>query len=136
MTNTPRDLARTTLAVLFIVGLIAASFWIMRPFLFALIWATMIVVATWPLMLRAQAWLWQRRWIAVAVMTTALLLVVVNYAPNQSQCYARLPFPDLAGRTVQFKDLMSPASYERHGDDLLRGASISTCRPGAFMSSR
>ena len=77
MTNTPLDLTRMTLAVIFIVGLIAASFWIMRPFLFAFIWATMIVVATWPLMLRAQAWLWQRRWLAVVVMTTALLLVFV-----------------------------------------------------------
>jgi glycosidase len=47
------------------------------------------------------------------------LLVVVNYAPNWSQCFARLPFPDLTGRTVEFKDLMSPASYDRDGDDLL-----------------
>ena len=28
------------------------------------------------------------------------LLVTVNYAGNQSQCYVRLPFPDLAGRSV------------------------------------
>lgn len=34
------EVARTTLAVLSIGGLIAASFWIMRPFLVALIWAT------------------------------------------------------------------------------------------------
>ena len=25
------------------------------------------------------------------------LLVAVNYAPNQSQCYVRLPFADLGG---------------------------------------
>jgi glycosidase len=47
------------------------------------------------------------------------LLVTVNYAATQSQCYVPLPFPDLAGRTVRFKDLMTPASYERHGDELL-----------------
>jgi hypothetical protein len=46
------------------------------------------------------------------------LLVTVNYAATQSQCYVPLPFPDLAGRTVRFKDLMTPASYERDGDDL------------------
>ena len=43
-----RDLTQTTLAVLFIGILIAASFWVMRPFLSAVIWATMVVVATWP----------------------------------------------------------------------------------------
>ncbi len=47
------------------------------------------------------------------------LLVTVNYAANQSQCYVRLPFPHLAGRRGRFKDLMSAASYERHGDELL-----------------
>ena len=75
--NPPGDLARTTLAVLFIVGLSAASLWILRPFLLALIWAAMIVVATWPLMLRVQARLWQRRLPAVLVMTIALLLVFI-----------------------------------------------------------
>jgi alpha amylase-like protein len=47
------------------------------------------------------------------------LLVTVNYAATQSQCYVPLPFSDLAGRTVRFKDLMTPASYERNGDELL-----------------
>ena len=47
-----RDLTRTVLAILIIGGLIVASFWILRPFLAAIIWATMIVVSTWP-MLRA-----------------------------------------------------------------------------------
>jgi len=73
----PRDLTRTTLAVLFIVGLIGTSFWILRPFLAAAVWATMIVVATWPLMLRVQGWLGNRRALAVSVMTGVLLLVYV-----------------------------------------------------------
>jgi len=47
------------------------------------------------------------------------LLVTVNYAATQSQCYVRLPFPDLAASTVQFKDLMGPAYYQRDGNDLL-----------------
>jgi hypothetical protein len=47
------------------------------------------------------------------------LLIAVNYAGNQGQCYVRLPFPDLAGRALRFKDLMGPARYDRHGDDLL-----------------
>jgi hypothetical protein len=47
------------------------------------------------------------------------LLVVANYAGNQSQCYVRLPFPDLAGRPVRLEDLMSPARYDREGSDLV-----------------
>jgi hypothetical protein len=46
-------------------------------------------------------------------------LITVNYAGTQGQCYVRLPFPDLAGRTVRLKDLMGPASYDRDGDDLV-----------------
>jgi predicted PurR-regulated permease PerM len=71
------DLPRTTLGVLFIVALIASTFWILRPFLGAIIWASMIVVATWPVMRQLQAWLWGSRNLAVAAMTSAWLLVVV-----------------------------------------------------------
>src|SRR5205809_7707842 len=71
------DLTRTTLAVLFVAGLIGACFWILRPFLPAVIWATTLVVATWPLMMQVQRRLWNIRGLAVAVMTLALLLVFV-----------------------------------------------------------
>jgi predicted PurR-regulated permease PerM len=72
------DLVRTILAVLFVAGLLATSFWILWPFLPATIWATTLVVATWPLMLRVQRRLGHRRWLAVAVMTLALLLVFIG----------------------------------------------------------
>ncbi|MDP1924357.1 MAG: AI-2E family transporter YdiK [Thiobacillus sp.] len=77
MLTTQRDLTQTTLAVLFIGLLIAVSFWIVWPFLSALIWATMVVVATWPLMLQVQARLGGSRMLAVAVMTLSLLLVLL-----------------------------------------------------------
>ena len=71
------DLTRTVLAILCIVGLIAASFSVVRPFLGALVWAATLVIATWPLMLRLQAALGGRRGLAVTLMTVALLLIVV-----------------------------------------------------------
>ena len=46
------------------------------------------------------------------------LVVAVNYAGNQGQCYVRLPFTDLAGSTLRFSDLMSDARYDRDGNDL------------------
>ncbi len=78
-TNPPigKDLTRTTLGVLWIGIMIVANFWVLRPFLPSLLWAVMIVAATWPLMLGVQARLWGKRGLAVAVMTLALLLVLV-----------------------------------------------------------
>ena len=69
----PWDLARIMFAVVGIGGLIAASFLVLQPFLPAVIWATMIVVATWPTMRMVQARLWGRRSLAVLVMTLVLL---------------------------------------------------------------
>jgi predicted PurR-regulated permease PerM len=78
MTELPRgDLTRIVLAVLFIGGLLAASLWILRPFLGALIWAIMIVVPTWHAMLALQRFLGGRRWLAVTVMSFILLLVLI-----------------------------------------------------------
>jgi predicted PurR-regulated permease PerM len=71
------DIARTAFQLLALGVLIASSFWIIRPFLLALAWATMIAVATWPLLLHAQAWLGGRRSLATASMTIALLLILV-----------------------------------------------------------
>ena len=71
------DVTRILLAVVSIGGLIAATFWVLRPFLPSLIWATMIVVATWPEMRAVQKRLWGRRGLAVAVMTVAMLVIVV-----------------------------------------------------------
>jgi len=69
------ELTRTVLAIIFLIAMIGGSFWVMQPFIPALIWATTIVIATWPLMIAAQRLLWGRRSLAVAVMTTALLLL-------------------------------------------------------------
>src|SRR5439155_826745 len=72
-----QDVARTTLQLFALGTLIAGSCWILRPFLVAVTWATIIVVATWPLLVHAQVWLWGRRSLAVAAMTITLLLILV-----------------------------------------------------------
>jgi predicted PurR-regulated permease PerM len=72
-----RDLIRPILVVTIVGLLLALSIWILRPFLPALIWATMVAVATWPMMVAVQTRLWRKRWLAVLVMTIAMLLVFV-----------------------------------------------------------
>ena len=46
------------------------------------------------------------------------LLVAVNYAPNQSQCYLRLPFADLRGSEWRLQDQLEETAYDRDGNDL------------------
>jgi hypothetical protein len=46
------------------------------------------------------------------------LLVAVNYAPSQGQCYVRLP-SDVAPATVRLNDLMSEATYDRDGGEMV-----------------
>ena len=58
------------------------------------------------------AWSWQAR-------EGQRLLIAVNYAENQSQCYVRLSYPDLRGRTVRLSDQLGPLSYDRDGHDLV-----------------
>jgi len=72
-----QDLTRTVLAVLFLAGLAGTSLWLLAPFLPATIWAMTLVIATWPLMRKAQAALWNSRGLAVTVMTLTFLLIFV-----------------------------------------------------------
>ena len=46
-------------------------------------------------------------------------LIVVNYSPENSQCYLKIPFTDLAGKTWLLQDQFTGLKYERIGDDLL-----------------
>jgi predicted PurR-regulated permease PerM len=77
MTPQRSDLGRITLSVLSIGGLIGGSLWILSPFLGAFIWATMIVVATWPLMRRIERMCGGRRTPAVVAMSLGLLAILI-----------------------------------------------------------
>jgi predicted PurR-regulated permease PerM len=72
-----RDIPRITLVVLVIGVMIVGSLWVLRPFIAATVWAATVVVATWPMMLGLQSRLGGRRWLAVALMTGAMLLLLV-----------------------------------------------------------
>ena len=68
---------------------------------------------------------WEGNWTSDCVVAFAWhapggerLLVTVSFAPNQSQCYVRLPFADLAGSQWRLQDRMGEAVYDRDGRDL------------------
>lgn len=72
-----QDIPRIIFVLLVMAALIGGTLWIVKPFLPALVWATMIVVATWPLMRMLQSRLGNRRWAAVLVMTLGLAALVI-----------------------------------------------------------
>jgi predicted PurR-regulated permease PerM len=75
MSLAPTEMTRTVLGLIALLGMIAGSLWVLQPFIPGLIWATTIVIATWPLMIRIQRLLWNRRGLAVTVMIVAQLLL-------------------------------------------------------------
>jgi predicted PurR-regulated permease PerM len=74
-----RDVGRSTITFAIVGFLLFASFWILRPFLPATVWAVTIVVATWPLLLVLQRALWGSR--ALAVIVTSLVVIAIFVAP-------------------------------------------------------
>ena len=107
------DLARNFLALLFLALLIASVFWILRPFLGALLWAATIVVATWPMREGLARRLGDRPRLATTLLTVGLLLVfmvplfvtigtlvspisqvpTIGSGPNLMTTDFKLPFP-------------------------------------------
>jgi predicted PurR-regulated permease PerM len=115
-TTQARDLTRTVLAVLFLALLLVTSLWILQPFLPPLSWAALLVVATWPVLVRVQSWYGGRRWLAVATMLCLLLLafllplglavgVLVDNAPAIATWVKSLPEQNLPGPPAWVADL-------------------------------
>jgi glycosidase len=57
------------------------------------------------------------------------VLVAVNYAENQSQCYVRLPFPELSGSQWRLRDLLEEVVYDRDGGELQQRGLYLDSRP-------
>jgi predicted PurR-regulated permease PerM len=71
-----RDLTHTILSVFFICMLVVLTFWVLRPFLVSLVWGSVVVIATWPILESLKAKLVKKRRLAVLIMSVMLLLVV------------------------------------------------------------
>ncbi|VFP79875.1 AI-2E family transporter YdiK [Candidatus Erwinia haradaeae] len=62
---------------LFVCFMIIICLWILKPFIIGFTWASMIVIATWPLLLKIQNILWGKRSLAVLFMMSLLILVFI-----------------------------------------------------------
>ncbi len=71
------ELISATLLLATVAALLLGTFAVLRPFLPAIVWAAIVVVATWPILLRVQAVFGGRRKLAVAAMSSGLFVVVL-----------------------------------------------------------
>jgi len=110
------ELIRRVLAVLVVLMLAGASFWILGPFLTALVWAGTITVATWPALIALQRRLGNRRWAATLVMTIIMLLVlfvpvlvivasIINHAGEAAQWASQIAATGLPPAPVWLQEL-------------------------------
>jgi predicted PurR-regulated permease PerM len=74
--SAPGDITHATLLVLFIALLVVLTFWVLSPFLTSLLWAVVVCITIWPILLRLDGFLGGRRGAAVAVITVTILLLV------------------------------------------------------------
>jgi glycosidase len=61
-----------------------------------------------------------------------LVLIAVNYAPHPSQCYLKLPFPEIRTRSVRLNDLLSPACYFCEGNVLFEHGLYLDLQPWSY----
>lgn len=105
------DLARTLASITLISGLLVASVMVMAPFLLALTWATMIVVASWPLLLKLEARLGGRRALAITLLISALLMMI--FLPFTLAVSTVLSHSgEIMAAATSLKDLVMPTAPE------------------------
>ncbi|CAK9885206.1 MAG: Putative transport protein YdiK [Candidatus Erwinia impunctatus] len=71
------DLPQIVFSLMFLSLMLIACFWVVQPFILGFAWASMVVIATWPLMLRIQRYLGGKRLPAVIVMAVLLVLLFI-----------------------------------------------------------
>jgi len=73
------DITHITLSVLFIALFIASTFWVLSPFLMSILWATIVSVATWPFLMRLEAFLGQTalQWFVAKAGSIGMMLLQV-----------------------------------------------------------
>ena len=101
-----QDITRTILAVLGIGALIIAAYWIVKPFMLSMLWAGMIVVSTWQLLLRMEKLLWGKRSLAAVVM--ALLLALLFIVPLITALGLMMAYADRIAGWIETLSIVLP----------------------------
>lgn len=71
------DLLKLILNLLLIGLLIIITYRVIEAFLFGFFWAVMVVIATWPLMIKIQQKMFNKRWLSLSIMALILAFVCI-----------------------------------------------------------
>ncbi|MXP56335.1 AI-2E family transporter YdiK [Pantoea sp. Mhis] len=71
------DLPQLLFSLIFILIMIIACLWVIQPFILSFTWASIVVIATWPIIMRLQNILWGKRILAIVTMTILILLLFI-----------------------------------------------------------
>jgi len=108
---TEKDLVRNILVVSIIGVLLAACFWIMRPFMPALIWASMIVIATWPLLLLVEKKVKGRRPAVMVMMGLLVLVFVIPFTLAVGTIVENAPQITALGKQLTTQQIPAPPEW-------------------------
>jgi predicted PurR-regulated permease PerM len=72
-----KDLTQIIISVVIILLLIVGSVWVFMPFVASLLWASIIVISTYNIMLKLQKLLWNKKGLAVTVMVLIILMIIL-----------------------------------------------------------
>lgn len=113
--DTPlKNLVRNILAITLIGLLLVACLWILRPFLPALIWATMLAIATWPVLLSIEKKVRSRRSAVLILMILLVLTFVVPFTLAVGTIVENAPNINALGKQfATMKIPPPPAWFER-----------------------
>lgn len=105
----PFNLTRTLIIITLTSMLLLASLWVLAPFILGITWATMITVASWPLLLKLETLFRGHRSLAILTLITGLLVVL--FLPFTLAIFTLV---DHAGEIVALaasvKDLAAPTA--------------------------
>ncbi|WWO99722.1 MAG: AI-2E family transporter YdiK [Candidatus Dasytiphilus stammeri] len=71
------DIPQLLFLFMFITILMVTCFWVVQPFIAGFAWASMVVIATWPLFIKLQNLLWRSRILAILIMILMLFLLFI-----------------------------------------------------------
>lgn len=91
--NTRRDLPQTLFSIIMILSLLCCALWLLHPFLLSVVWAGLIVIATWPLFLAIQRKTRGQKGLAIMLimvfLTTIFLVPMILSASMLSVAFER-----------------------------------------------
>lgn len=71
------DILKIIFYLFFISIMLILFFWVITPFILSFVWATIIVITTWPLIIKLKNFFWDKKLLAIIIIATILILLFI-----------------------------------------------------------